>query len=210
MDLMHCNACGTLQNERSVHKFIISNCGHIFCEQCGNEALSTETCKLCDKKCSFTPFGSKCVSESTKSFFESPNDLLKRVLEILQFQDVQHNSLLMGYKQIVQKYNDSNSYCLQLQERIDCLKKRVEDLDQQKQRQLIGTDQYMSIKATLNARHTDPKSSLKTPAVFNVPSNAPPNNLPPDGDNQVADVVNITTNNDELAAAPASKIMRIS
>eukprot|EP00794_Sanderia_malayensis_P010695 gene10694-11832_t len=89
-DWVHCNSCFKQPFEVKI-QFNLTNCGHIYCENCLRQA--SEFCQLCKQKASCIPLSNKMKPEVEK-FFVSPREKIKQIMEVMDFQDGHRQRLL--------------------------------------------------------------------------------------------------------------------
>ncbi|XP_051770950.1 RING finger protein 212B-like [Ctenopharyngodon idella] len=81
MNWFHCNNCFVREGK----KFIVSSCGHIFCENCVN----TRQCRVCHANCNYLQISDQ-MKPQEKMFFRDPEKLiqarLERITQIAIFQ----------------------------------------------------------------------------------------------------------------------------
>ncbi|XP_049823517.1 probable E3 SUMO-protein ligase RNF212 [Aethina tumida] len=100
MDWVHCNKCSI--KYISNIKFMLTECGHIFCETCIKQIKQEKTCTICKKSCkNFMPL-SKEMDTNFQQFFLPFDQVMKRTLEVYNFQHLQKNRLLQN---MCAKYN---------------------------------------------------------------------------------------------------------
>ncbi|XP_023021386.1 nenya isoform X2 [Leptinotarsa decemlineata] len=103
-DWLHCNKCST--KFQPPMKLFLSECGHIFCEKCGENIKSK--CLICDKTSNFIPI-SKDMDISVQQFF-IPLDLqIKKLSEVYNFQ-MQHRMRM--FQTLAQKYAFAKKECI--------------------------------------------------------------------------------------------------
>nr|XP_055057536.1 RING finger protein 212B-like [Misgurnus anguillicaudatus] len=96
MDWFHCNNCFL----RGGKPFVVSSCGHIFCEDCINTKF-TGQCRVCHANCNYLPISDQ-MKPQEKMFFTDPVKLLQTRLEpiaqIAIFQKKQKERVIAFYK----------------------------------------------------------------------------------------------------------------
>lgn len=88
-DWLHCNTCFIQPGDGT--KFLLTNCGHIYCEKCSSFACN-DKCKMCGSVCKTTVLTGQ-MKPDIEVYFLSPQDLLKKsmkmmtqTIEVLDFQ----------------------------------------------------------------------------------------------------------------------------
>ncbi|XP_056097114.1 RING finger protein 212B-like isoform X1 [Rhinichthys klamathensis goyatoka] len=72
MNWFHCNNCFVREGK----KFVVSSCGHIFCENCVN----TRQCRVCHANCNYLHISDQ-MKPQEKMFFKDPVKLIQTRLE---------------------------------------------------------------------------------------------------------------------------------
>ncbi|KAK3746405.1 hypothetical protein QZH41_018223 [Actinostola sp. cb2023] len=81
---VRCNSCCSRPGQR---RFYLTNCGHLFCEECMKE--SPETCKLCKNPCKAIMLTSQMKPEVEEYFIDIPTLLSKQQKKLLQVYEFQ-------------------------------------------------------------------------------------------------------------------------
>ncbi|XP_051553342.1 RING finger protein 212B-like [Myxocyprinus asiaticus] len=93
MEWLHCNNCF----QRDGKTFVVSSCGHIFCEKC----INTSQCRVCHVSCDYLPISDK-MKPQEKMFFEDPMKLiqtrLEHIVQIAIFQKRQKDRAIAFYR----------------------------------------------------------------------------------------------------------------
>ncbi|XP_068243494.1 RING finger protein 212B-like isoform X2 [Palaemon carinicauda] len=109
MDWINCNTCCRQPGDEKERKFVLSNCGHLFCDICLMQADSQEKCTVCKMKCQFMQLSSK-MKPDAELFFLEPGELLKRqfnqINRLLDFQKEHRTRLVSFHRRVLQKYKD--------------------------------------------------------------------------------------------------------
>ncbi|XP_066979895.1 probable E3 SUMO-protein ligase RNF212 isoform X2 [Macrobrachium rosenbergii] len=125
MDWINCNTCCRQPGDERERKFVLSSCGHIFCDVCLMQADSQGKCIVCKKECQFMQLSSK-MKPDAEVFFLEPGELLKRqftqINRLLDFQKEHRTRLVSFHRRILQKYKD-------LQKQYAAVTSRVQELD---------------------------------------------------------------------------------
>ncbi|VDK86424.1 unnamed protein product [Litomosoides sigmodontis] len=97
---VHCNNCYLIAVAQSTARrvaFAVASCGHIFCSTCLDKCVTEKMCTVCRR----SPFTyeniGRSMSEKTKKYFQTPNDLvmntLRQVNSVIKFQQNQYNTM---------------------------------------------------------------------------------------------------------------------
>ncbi|XP_066979896.1 probable E3 SUMO-protein ligase RNF212 isoform X3 [Macrobrachium rosenbergii] len=104
MDWINCNTCCRQPGDERERKFVLSSCGHIFCDVCLMQADSQGKCIVCKKECQFMQLSSK-MKPDAEVFFLEPGELLKRqftqINRLLDFQKEHRTRLVSFHRRIL-------------------------------------------------------------------------------------------------------------
>lgn len=119
MDWVHCNNCYVQPGELEV-KFFITNCGHIYCDNC-LKSNTSEKCIVCQVKYASLPLSSNMNSE-IEIYFHDPVISLKKQIKILEFQQNHRIRLLSYNKEKLKNFNQLEKENWALKEKLSLLK----------------------------------------------------------------------------------------
>ncbi|XP_076034824.1 vilya [Oratosquilla oratoria] len=125
MDWINCNICCRQPGDNKDRTFMLSSCGHLFCDICLSKAESREKCMACKAQCQFIQLSSKMKADA-QTFFLEPSALLKKhhaqILHLLDFQNEHrirlisfHRKVLLKYQELEKKYNSTVEYVHRLE-----------------------------------------------------------------------------------------------
>ncbi|XP_035392186.1 RING finger protein 212B [Electrophorus electricus] len=93
MDWFHCNNCFLRQGKN----FVVSNCGHVFCESC----VKPGSCSVCRATCNHLPLSHQ-MKPQERMFFTDPVNLihsrLEHITQIALFQNKQKERVMAYHK----------------------------------------------------------------------------------------------------------------
>ncbi|XP_066537890.1 RING finger protein 212B-like isoform X2 [Hoplias malabaricus] len=135
MDWFHCNNCFL----RKGKNFVVSSCGHVFCESCVNP----NHCSVCRATCNFLPISDK-MKPQEQMFFRNPTNLiqtrLEHIAQIALFQNKQKERVIAFHKH----------KCAELE-------RRLKEMSEQCYRQVSELKKENSeLKKPLSQRKTSP------------------------------------------------------
>nr|XP_027223455.1 RING finger protein 212B-like [Penaeus vannamei] len=109
MDWINCNSCCRQPGDEKERTFVLTSCGHIFCDICLSQVESREKCATCSTRCQLIQLSSK-MKPDAEMFFLEPGELLKRhnnqINRLLEFQKEHRIRLVSFHRRIIQKYKD--------------------------------------------------------------------------------------------------------
>ncbi|XP_037802927.1 RING finger protein 212B-like [Penaeus monodon] len=109
MDWINCNSCCRQPGDEKERTFVLTSCGHIFCDVCLSQVESKEKCATCSTRCQLIQLSSK-MKPDAEMFFLEPGELLKRqnnqINRLLEFQKEHRIRLVSFHRRIIQKYKD--------------------------------------------------------------------------------------------------------
>ncbi|XP_023944440.2 probable E3 SUMO-protein ligase RNF212 isoform X2 [Bicyclus anynana] len=157
MDWVHCNTCfAQLKSEITLQ---LTTCGHMFCNNCLNNAAKEGICLVCKKPCSIMKLVPDMTQE-VQDYFTDPTDLLKKCCEVFEFQK-KHRRRLISYLLLsIKKFYAARTEL-----------KRMTELCQTQHKQL---KEYQKINKSLKAQLLAQRQT----SPFNVPI-SPGSNISP-------------------------------
>jgi hypothetical protein len=84
MDWIHCNACCYQPSSEKRRKFLLTSCGHIYCNICV-EAGTKPACRVCNTECTAIQLESQ-MAPNIQHYFSDPEDLMRKALQVFTFQ----------------------------------------------------------------------------------------------------------------------------
>ncbi|XP_043078422.1 RING finger protein 212B-like [Puntigrus tetrazona] len=147
MNWFHCNNCYVREGK----KFVVSSCGHIFCENCVN----TSQCRVCHANCNYLHISDQ-MKPQEKMFFKDPVKLvqtrLEHIAQIAVFQKRQKERVISF-----------------LRSRSMELERKVKEVRDQCYRQVSELKQENEeLKKPLSQRRTPPGSSISMSSMSSV------------------------------------------
>lgn len=121
MDWVHCNNCYVQPGDVEMKKFFITNCGHIYCDECLQVNQSKE-CRICLVKYTAIPLSSNMNSE-VEIYFRDPVMNLKKQIKILEFQQSHRIRLISYNKERLNNYRALKKENYNLSEELSLFKK---------------------------------------------------------------------------------------
>ncbi|XP_068617477.1 probable E3 SUMO-protein ligase RNF212 [Battus philenor] len=158
MDWIHCNKC-FVQLEQGITLHLTS-CGHMFCNKCLEDGARQSTCFVCKAPCSTMKLVPD-MNPEVQDYFTDPEELIKKSLEVLQFQRQHRRRLLSYLLQCTKKFFSARNEL-----------RRISELYQKQNKQL---KEYQKIIKNLEAQVT---MQSKQVSPFNIPI-SPGSNLSP-------------------------------
>lgn len=95
MDWVHCNACSYQPSSEKGRKFLLTNCGHIYCNVCV-EAATKPACRVCKSACTAIQLTSQ-MTPDIQHYFSDPEDLMRKAMQVFTFQRG-HRQRLSGFR----------------------------------------------------------------------------------------------------------------
>ncbi|XP_021935237.1 RING finger protein 212B-like [Zootermopsis nevadensis] len=129
MDWIHCNSCYLLPTQSKGKKFSLTSCGHVYCENCVKPD-DTKKCAICGNTFNMIPLTSE-LSADIQEYFKTPEDILKRALQIMTFQDGHRSRITAYFNNVVLKYKAAKQEIMRLNGIIKKQEKDYKDLKQQ-------------------------------------------------------------------------------
>ncbi|KAK4297800.1 hypothetical protein Pmani_029804 [Petrolisthes manimaculis] len=176
MDWINCNSCCRQPGDEKDRTFVLTSCGHIFCDLCLTKVGSKDKCGACSSQCQLIQLSSK-MKPDAEMFFQEPATLLKRqyaqVNRLLEFQKDHRIRLVSFHRRIVQKYKSlekqHSSAANQIQEmerRYNAATNRIHELEQENQRlrSLVSQDRGGGGGGTFSTQH-DHQTRTLTPQI---------------------------------------------
>jgi hypothetical protein len=84
MDWVHCNACGHQPSSEKGRKFLLTSCGHFYCNLCV-EAGTKPACGVCKSACTAIQLTSQ-MAPNIQHYFSDPEDLMRKAMQVFTFQ----------------------------------------------------------------------------------------------------------------------------
>ena len=84
MDWIHCNACSYQPSSEKGRKFLLTSCGHIYCNLCV-EAGTKPACAVCKSACTSIQLASQ-MAPNIQHYFSDPEDLMRKAMQVFTFQ----------------------------------------------------------------------------------------------------------------------------
>ena len=165
MDWIHCNSCHAIATQCSNKTFHLTSCGHIYCNNCVKPG-NTKKCLVCGNNYSMIQLNSDLKPE-IKDYFKSPEDVLKRALEIIIFQSGHQKQMHSYFKNTSTKYIAAKQEIMKLNEIIKKQEKEIKDMRhlnsllKQKLQKTIMQSNYNNIN--VNAQTKTSHSVRQTP-----------------------------------------------
>ncbi|GFG29789.1 hypothetical protein Cfor_11505 [Coptotermes formosanus] len=163
MDWIHCNSCYLLPSQSKGKKFSLTSCGHVYCEDCVKPD-GTKTCAVCGNAFTMTPLTSE-LSADIQEYFRNPEEVLKRALQIMTFQEGHRSRITAYFNNVVLKYKAAKLEIMRLNGIIKKQEKDNRDLKQQvmllKQKLQKGTAAftYSNSSTNINSHMQSSKSN---------------------------------------------------
>jgi len=129
MDWIHCNSCHLLPTQSKGKKFSLTSCGHVYCEDCVKPD-DTKKCAVCGNAFTMTPLTSE-LSADIQEYFRNPEEVLKRALQIMTFQEGHRSRITTYFNSVVLKYKAAKVEIMRLNGIIKRHEKDNRDLKQQ-------------------------------------------------------------------------------
>lgn len=129
MDWIHCNSCYLLPTQSKGKKFSLTSCGHVYCEDCVKPD-GTKKCAVCGNSFSMTPLTSE-LSADIQEYFRNPEEVLKRALQIMTFQEGHRSRITAYFNSVVMKYQAAKLEIMRLNGIVKRQEKDNRDLKQQ-------------------------------------------------------------------------------
>lgn len=92
MDWIHCNACIRQPSSEKGRKFLLTSCGHIYCNNCV-EAGTKPACRVCNTACTTIQLTSQ-MAPNIQHYFSDPEDLMRKAMQVFTFQRGHRQRLL--------------------------------------------------------------------------------------------------------------------
>jgi hypothetical protein len=129
MDWIHCNSCYLLPTQSKGKKFSLTSCGHVYCEDCVKPD-GPKKCAVCGNHFTMTPLTSE-LSADIQEYFRNPEEVLKRALQIMTFQEGHRSRITAYFNSVVLKYKAAKVEIMRLNGIIKRQEKENRDLKQQ-------------------------------------------------------------------------------
>lgn len=163
MDWIHCNSCYLLPNLSKDKKFLLTSCGHVYCENCV-KSDGTKKCLICGNTFTMIPLTSE-LNADIQEYFRTPEDVLKRALQIMAFQEGHRSRITAYFNNVILKYKAAKQEIVRLNGIIKKQDKDYRDLKQQfillKQKLQRGTPSFADSNSASNITSQVQPSSSK-------------------------------------------------
>lgn len=142
MDWVHCNNCYIQPGDEEIKKFFITNCGHIYCDEC----LHKE-CRICHTTFTSIPLTSNMSSE-VAVYFQDPVVNLKKQIKILEFQHSHRIRMVSHNRDKIRSYKALQKENYNLKEELKLFKSENKNLRDENKRlqdlQIKSKNNYLS------------------------------------------------------------------
>ncbi|XP_045608706.1 E3 ubiquitin-protein ligase RNF212B isoform X2 [Procambarus clarkii] len=178
MDWINCNSCCRQPGDEKERTFVLTSCGHIFCDLCLRQGESRDKCAACSSQCQLIQLSSK-MKPDAEMFFLEPAVLFKRhytqMNRLLDFQKDHRVRLVSFHRRVLQKYkslekqNSSTlSHMQELEKKYTAAKTRIQELEaeNQKLRNMVSTAGGAGRPSSLG-HHSSFLESYPRPATSN-------------------------------------------
>lgn len=152
MDWIHCNSCYLLPTLSNGRKFVLTSCGHVYCENCV-KSDGTKKCLICGNTFTMIPLTSE-LNADIQEYFRTPEDMLKRALQVLTFQEGHRSRITAYFNNVILKYKAAKQEIVRLNGIIKKQDKDYRDLEHQfilfKQKLQSGTASFAHSNSSSN------------------------------------------------------------
>ncbi|KAJ9594059.1 hypothetical protein L9F63_014536 [Diploptera punctata] len=129
MDWVHCNSCHAIATQCNNKTFNLTSCGHIYCNSC-TKSGNIKKCLVCGNNYTMIQLNSEIKSE-IKDYFKTPEDILKRAIEIIMFQSGHQKQMYSYFKNVGVKYMSAKQEIMKLNGIIKKQEKEIKELRHQ-------------------------------------------------------------------------------
>lgn len=156
MDWIHCNLCYLLPSQSKGRKFSLTSCGHVYCENCVKPD-DKKKCAICGNTFNMIPLNSE-LSADIQEYFKTPEDVLKRALQIMTFQEGHRSRITAYFNNVILKYKAAKQEIMRLNGIIKKQEREYKDLKQEniflKQKLQRGTPSFprSNSKSNMNSQ----------------------------------------------------------
>ncbi|XP_042880162.1 probable E3 SUMO-protein ligase RNF212 isoform X2 [Penaeus japonicus] len=177
MDWINCNSCCRQPGDEKERSFMLTSCGHIFCDVCLAQGESRVKCFTCSTRCQFIHLSSK-MKPDAEIFFLEPGELLKRqntqFNRMLEFQKEHRIRLLSFHRRIVQKYKDLEKEfksvsvnMKEMEKKYVTVSKQIQELEgeNRKLREIVSGQGGSGSSSTLGHFASSPHSSYQSAII---------------------------------------------
>lgn len=153
MDWIHCNSCYLLPTQSKGKKFLLTSCGHVYCENCV-KSDGPKKCQICGNTFTMIPLTSD-LNADIQEYFRTPEDMLKRALQIMTFQEGHRSRITAYFNSVILKYKAAKQEIMRLN---GIIKKQDKDYKDLKQRFVFFKEKLQ--RGTASFAHNNSSSNI--------------------------------------------------